>query len=332
MSFSHCKSETTPCSKLVWNSKDNFAPIASIVIPTYQRPQHLWGALQSALNQETSWPIEVIVVDNDPSSQASLLKFVQNTKMQHNLKYYINEENLSMYDNWNHAISLASGSYVSLLHDDDWLAKNFVDTMLPIALNGADLVVCRVRFGESGYIEKSISRWFDNSEVFPITRDDLVYGNPSPAPGYLINRSKLLKTGGFNADNYPAGDYETYAKFILKHGGVRIFKTCAYYRLNSGATLSPNTLQMILDQSIQIKKTLMQGNERRVGVTYVISLANILHFGRRNNIPLSLKCVHHLEALSNLLSKCSILLYLARGGRQLAKRMHRHIRKPAIRA
>ena len=103
------------------------APLATIVVPTYQRFDTLVETVRSALTQDSEIDYEVIIVDNDPSSEIwPLLTEALPAHFDCRLAYYVNEFNLGMLGNWNCGIELARAPWVTILHDDDILKSAFL--------------------------------------------------------------------------------------------------------------------------------------------------------------------------------------------------------------
>jgi len=88
----------------------------SICIPTFNRSDLLKKTLLSVANQ-TVKPWEVIVVDNYSSddTQRVVSEFSE-------IKYFRNNTNLGVADNWNRCIELATGDFITLLHSDDLIS------------------------------------------------------------------------------------------------------------------------------------------------------------------------------------------------------------------
>jgi len=230
-------------------------------------------ALTSALRQDAAEPIEIIVVDNDPESAAKVLSSVDLYGSQHSMRYYVNETNLGMFGNWNQCISLARGRWISLLHDDDWLSPAFVSAMLPLVQDGIDFAVCRVAIGSSGFDPAVLQRKRDDDEITPLTLDDLIYGNPSPAPGLLILKEALVTTGGFDPDTYPCGDYITYTRCASSVRTGRLNRTLAYYRTTDSQTFKEDTLRAMVRQSLEIKQGLLRNAPAASTLTFILSMA-----------------------------------------------------------
>lgn len=100
------------------------APLLSICIPAYNRPAWLKRAVRSilmgALEQEQS-QIEIIISDDSTGSECEYIVKALMQSWKGHWKYQANVPSLGMAANWNQCIRMASGDYVLLLHDDDYL-------------------------------------------------------------------------------------------------------------------------------------------------------------------------------------------------------------------
>ena len=94
-------------------------PFISICIPAYQRPQYLKRLLDSICIQ-TYNNFEVIVTDDSPDDTVEKLGTEYSSLLP--LRYYHNPKALGTPANWNKAISMAKGTWIKLMHDDDWFA------------------------------------------------------------------------------------------------------------------------------------------------------------------------------------------------------------------
>lgn len=89
----------------------------SIVIPTRERADTLWYTLRTCLAQQFD-DYEIVVCDN--CSSAATKKTVESFKSR-KIKYIRSDRPLAMSENWELAVSHASGEYVIVIGDDDGL-------------------------------------------------------------------------------------------------------------------------------------------------------------------------------------------------------------------
>jgi len=117
----------------------SFNPLVSICIPTYQRPDLLRQAISSCLAQTYS-EIEIIVCD-DSKDDASK-QMVEGLNKSEKIQYYQNRPSLGQAGNVNRLFDLARGDRLVLLHDDDLLLPDAVQSMSDCWINHPNLVVC----------------------------------------------------------------------------------------------------------------------------------------------------------------------------------------------
>ncbi|THU39464.1 glycosyltransferase family 2 protein [Niastella caeni] len=94
--------------------------LISICIPAYKRVDFLERLLQSVTIQ-TFRDFEVVVTDDSPDD--SVKKLCEQYQELFPLKYFRNPSALGTPENWNEAIRRATGKWIKLIHDDDWLVN-----------------------------------------------------------------------------------------------------------------------------------------------------------------------------------------------------------------
>lgn len=101
-------------------------PLVSICIPTFNRPELLARAVRSCLAQ-TFQNFEIVITDNSDGnvSQELIARFNEPR-----VRYYKNDENIGGYKNLLKVLSLARGTYVSLLADDDQIKPRSLELMV----------------------------------------------------------------------------------------------------------------------------------------------------------------------------------------------------------
>lgn len=91
-------------------------PKVSICIPTYKQTRYLKGTLDSILIQDYK-NYEIIITDD--SLGDSVKELIQKYDFDGKLKYFKNKHRKGSPENWNEAVSKASGEYIKILHHDD---------------------------------------------------------------------------------------------------------------------------------------------------------------------------------------------------------------------
>ena len=97
----------------------------SIIIPTYNGSRYVEQAILSVLSQTR--PADEIIISDDNSSDNTI--DICN-KYEDKIKIFKNANGPSGFVNgWNNAIALASCDYISIIHQDDLLAPNFLENI-----------------------------------------------------------------------------------------------------------------------------------------------------------------------------------------------------------
>ncbi|MFI5155193.1 MAG: glycosyltransferase family 2 protein [Chitinophagales bacterium] len=93
--------------------------LISICIPAFKHPDFLKRLLDSISIQSFS-NFEVILSDDSPDQEVERLAALYTAKF--TLKYFHNKVPEGTPGNWNRAIQLAEGTWIKLMHDDDWFS------------------------------------------------------------------------------------------------------------------------------------------------------------------------------------------------------------------
>ncbi|QFU83041.1 glycosyltransferase family 2 protein [Natronorubrum aibiense] len=103
--------------------------LVSVVIPTYDRPAFIEGAVETALSQ-THDDLEVVIVCDPPveETRAVLEQYADDDRV----RPFYNDERLGIAASRNRAIEHARGEYICILDDDDRWAPEKVDAQLSV--------------------------------------------------------------------------------------------------------------------------------------------------------------------------------------------------------
>jgi glycosyltransferase involved in cell wall biosynthesis len=119
------------------------APLVSVIIPTYNRPDYLRSAIASVL-QQSFQNIEIIVSDDGSASDPRpLVEAFQDER----IRYRRSASNLGVAWNVTHALKMAQGKYIALLNDDDIWRKQFLETLVAPLEENDQLVVAFCDYG-----------------------------------------------------------------------------------------------------------------------------------------------------------------------------------------
>jgi glycosyltransferase involved in cell wall biosynthesis len=115
-------------------------PLISVCIPAYNQTALLRKTLDSLVIQ-TFKNFETIVSDDSTDNAVELLVNEYSQKL--GIRYYKNEVPLGSPANWNRCLDLCKGTWIKMLHHDDWLAAK--DALQKFAFHTSrdpDLIFC----------------------------------------------------------------------------------------------------------------------------------------------------------------------------------------------
>jgi glycosyltransferase involved in cell wall biosynthesis len=95
--------------------------LISILIPTFERPDYLRRSLAQIAAQKFR-DFEVIITDDSVSE--IIEQFVRSQTFSFPLHYRRNRPALGTPRNWTAGLDMASGEWIKILHDDDWLSHS----------------------------------------------------------------------------------------------------------------------------------------------------------------------------------------------------------------
>lgn len=251
-------------SELIYGSRiEN--PFISIMIPTYERFDFLLKSVESALNQETSIPFEIVVVDNSDNVNIKFIEWLKENNYSQ-VCYYKNNENLGMFGNWNRCITLANGEWILILNDDDEITIDYVEKMGGIVNKKKDISLlccssCVINeIGESRLPpeeKRKLQKMQNNYMKRKLINGDLLLNYSirefyiswySLMGGTLINKNSAIKVGGFNADAFPCADLVFIMQLIFLDGGVFVnYRKLFKYRIAVNESMNVSTSIMFAE-------------------------------------------------------------------------------------
>ena len=202
----------------------------SIAIPTFQRPELLIETVRSALAQTVEGGIEIIIVDNDPETDARRWISRYPELRDAPLRYFVNGENIGMFGNWNRCIELARGEWMTILNDDDLIDDTFTARMIETLDHhrNIDGIICRKRFLDqrpdaashenTGWKKWASVAWcearFRGRPARRIGFEKLFWGGMlGNSAGFVFRPGDAHRIGGFYPEEFPGADNWFFVRF-----------------------------------------------------------------------------------------------------------------------
>ena len=227
----------------------------SILIPTFNRSDHLRNCLKSLAVQQWKVNYEIIVSENDRSNERAVRKILEEFSFLP-IKIFFQKKNLGMFGNWNFLIKEASGEYFSLLNDDDILLPNWTHI-----LNKVDGRKMLGVHGLENTATNKLQNYENDVELFlkDIKLDKLYWGLwTNGTLGSVFNTEASKALGLFNPDLYPISDWDFYVRYIEKYGGKISSNILSLFGRDDSATLNLDTMLKDMEQSYLFRDNLIK--------------------------------------------------------------------------
>jgi len=203
----------------------------TIAVTVYSRRDYVCDAIRSALNQ--TMPVKVMVVE-DCSPDATLRDLIVG-QFGNRIEYFRNPKNRGLFDNWHACMEYCRTPWLSILHDDDMLRPNFIETMLSLAKEAPKH---GIYFGRAAILEngKNIAPppvpwpngWRDLDLIKFADENSVLF------PGQLFNIARAREIGGFRTASYFTGDWDMWFRLALKFGAAQSVTEVSVTRSHEG--------------------------------------------------------------------------------------------------
>lgn len=250
--------------------------LVSVIIPTYKRSSMLDRAINSCLEQSYK-ELEVIVIDdNNPDSQyrVDTAKFMSQYSENPRVRYVEMPKNLGGVAARNMGISVAKGSYIAFLDDDDYFFEKKTEKQLNFMIdNNLDASFTANEFYNETKQRIIDTRTYDNfdeyDDVFKFHLVEMIVGTQT----FMYKKDVLDAIGGFT--EVSAGQ-EYYLMYKTLQAGYKVgclnealTRTC----IHSGERITTSKAKLDAERDLyELKKAhcdiLNYPQKRRIKYTY----------------------------------------------------------------
>jgi glycosyltransferase involved in cell wall biosynthesis len=209
-------------------------PLVTIGIPTYNRgDNYLRQALESALAQSYG-NIEIVVSNNGSTDDT---KAVVQSYDDSRIRYYEQVPPLIPNDNFNFCLAQARGDYFLLLHDDDKIDADFVESCLRAGAYRTDhgAIISGVRIiGTKGNTILEVANKATSTDTGEFFLEWFEGRLSLYVCSTLYNTRLLKELGGFHSRHNLFQDVAATARIIAKSGRVDVLDVKASARQHQG--------------------------------------------------------------------------------------------------
>ena len=210
--------------------------LVSIVIPTYNRADDLWRALQSVINQTyVNW--EVCIVDNNSTDSTDEVVLSFNDSRIKLLKIH-NDGVIAASRNF--GIRNSKADYIAFLDSDDWWASNKLQKCMELFASGADVVYHNLYLVESKGQASFSRRTTATNACGSIMNSLLSRGLSIPNSSAMV-RTGILRSVGFLSEDknlVSVEDLDLWLRISKITNNFKCASECLGYYWVGGANLS----------------------------------------------------------------------------------------------
>lgn len=207
----------------------------SVMIPTYNpRPEYLEQMLLSVLVQDPGPEKMQIEVVDDCSPNGDVLTLVKQIAGLR-VAFSRNARNLGLAGNWNRCIERAQGTWVHILHQDDYVLPGCYERLREAAESHPEvsLIVARCLIVDGQGTVTSVTSRVPGLERSGNEASRYLYANPFSCPGVIVRRGFYESFGGFRTDLTYTLDWEMWIRAITLCGGVSLPDILVSHRSSS---------------------------------------------------------------------------------------------------
>lgn len=210
--------------------------LISVIVPIYKVEQLLSRCIESLLNQKNT-NFELILVDDGSPDQCGLI--CDNYAQKDSRIKVVHKQNGGLSDARNAGLKIATGEYIAFVDSDDWVAPDYLSSMLEA-----------LRISESDICECEVLRTSGKVEFEHITQNDMeVYSAVEALKQLVIDGvfhqyvwNKLYKRSCIEEIYFPVGktnedEFWTYQVFGKAQKIVKTSKTLYYYFQREGSIM-----------------------------------------------------------------------------------------------
>lgn len=152
--------------------------VLTVCIPAYNAEEYISEAIESVVNQRTTFPFEVLISD-DCSTDATLAICNEYATKYSNVKVIPQQKNLGMAANQHFVLSIPKTPFIAYLDSDDYyIASDFLQRQVDFLQQKEDVSVV-----------------FSNVQVFSTTGVDRVRYNSENKPPHIFDLHTFLQQG-----------------------------------------------------------------------------------------------------------------------------------------
>lgn len=212
-------------------------PTVTVAIPTLNRADYIFQTIESVLAQTFS-DFKIIIIDNASTDNThSIIQSFSNDRLEYNCNNY----QLSMIDNWNHALKLCNSDFICILGDDDQWLPEFLERSISVLRNHSSVGFTFSHCNKVDLNGRFIQRWGYNFpppgliKGYDYLEYTLKYGCCLTNSSTVMIRKKALETVGLFQSIFACNtfDFNLWIRLASQFNVYFIDEVLANYRIHN---------------------------------------------------------------------------------------------------
>ena len=249
-----------------------YAPLISIVIPTYNRANLIPKAIQSVLDQTyQNW--ELLIVDNYSDDGT---KEVIDSFRDSRISMLLIPRTGSVAASRNIGVQHSKGEWIAFLDSDDWWFPTKLSSVCEVIQSNPDLIYHDLQIVSGPDDAKSYRKTRSRKLKDPIFLDLLLNGNDIALSSVTVRKSIFLKVNGMNESPtfFAVEDYDTWLRIAqITNLFLHIPKVLGAYQLHDGNIGKINNFQYLSNALQGYLNDLDKKQLRRYQSLYIYQIA-----------------------------------------------------------
>ena len=241
------------------------SPVVSICVQTYQQKLFIRECLEGILAQETDFPYEILVGEDDSKDGTRKICIEYARKYPKKIRLFLHhrENNIEINGKPTGRFNLlynlyeAKGKYIAFCEGDDYWTDTFkLQKQVDFLEQNKDVVICGTYMRK--LINGKLIDWRFDSDIRYYTQKDFLLGNPLSTNTVVIRNMNLNIP---KIDEYYSGVNIIWRE-LTKHGKAVILPfISAVYRIHSGGVYSSLTKEQAVINTIKDKHVYLKQNK-----------------------------------------------------------------------
>lgn len=215
------------------------APLATVLIVTYNHEKHIAAAIDSALAQKTLFPFEILISEDASTDGTAAIVQDYAVAYPHIVTLVRSDRNIRSNEVVARGLRQARGRYLALLDGDDfWTSETKLQEQSDYLETNAAISAVFHNAAVAVGDEVTDSRWTPPDQTPIVKFDDIWQGNPFATCTGMMRTEYIRHVPSWYAELFPITDWPLYVLCARAGALAFIDKVTGCYRLHPGGLFS----------------------------------------------------------------------------------------------